>query len=272
MSCRRAAGRARASRRAVPTGTRVSLGSASRRTGARTEVTARSSSPSSRSGAAGGRGRRAARWWGFRAVLTLSRCGLGLVAAGPGAGCRMQYVGGGVALGDRVDLGAFNAPGSGGTAAPAFRDGSSRHLMLGLRTHSTWSRVTSYRPMTLADLGRRLGRGGDAKVDRHSCGNSSGSTGGSPTTFSRCYRMTNGLRLTPSDGTYSRRNFCPHSTIWPRRNGLRYDSSSGRGSRRDWKAGEPMRWPVRRRHFAGTAFTCLPDTWRLRDQLWPFYR
>lgn len=191
---------------------------------------------------------------------------------GPAPTAEMQYVGGGVALDDRVDLGAFNAPGSGGTAAPAFRDGSSRRLMLGLRTHSTWSRVTSYRPMTLADLGRRLGRGDDAKVDRHSCGNSSGSTGGSPTTFSRCYRMTNGLRLTPNDGTYSRRNFCPHSTIWPRRNGLRYDSSSGRGSRRDWKAGEPMRWPVRRRHFAGTAFTCLPDTWRLRDQLWPFYR
>jgi hypothetical protein len=190
----------------------------------------------------------------------------------PAPTAEMQYVGGGVALDDRVDLGDCNAPGWEGTAAPAFHDGSSRHLMLGLGTHSTWSRVTSYLPITLADLGRRLGRGDDAEVDGHSCGNSSGSTGRSLTTFSRCYCLTNRLRLTPSERTHSWRNFCPHSTIWPRRNEVRCDSFSGSGSRRNWKASEAMRWPVRRRHFAGTAFTCLPDTWRLRDQLWPFYR
>jgi len=39
-----------------------------------------------------------------------------------------------------------------------------RHRMLGPGPHTTRSRVTSYRPMTLADLGRRLARVDDAKT------------------------------------------------------------------------------------------------------------
>ena len=62
--------------------------------------------------------------------------------------------------------------------------------MLGSRTHIiSGAAVTSYQPMTLADLGRRLARLDDSRTRWKLVWEFRRSTGGSRTTFSRrCYR------------------------------------------------------------------------------------
>lgn len=129
--------------------------------------------------------------------------------------------------------------------------------------------MTSYRPMTLADLGRRLAGVDDVK-----------------TRWKLVWEFLEEYRWEPDDVQASLLNDEPpgtgderwdallaalaehlaaqHGRAAP--NGPRCEYFSGRGSRRNWRSSELMRWSGRRRHSASTASTCLSETWRPRDR------
>jgi hypothetical protein len=140
--------------------------------------------------------------------------------------------------------------------------------MLGSTTHIiSGAAVTSYQPMTLADLGRRLARLDDTR-----------------TRWKLVWEFLEEYRWEPDDVQPSLLQDEPPATGDERWDALlaalaehlaaQHDLAAPgwteiRVLQRPWFPAEssgPMRWSGRRQRSASTAFTCPPGTWRLRDR------
>ena len=129
--------------------------------------------------------------------------------------------------------------------------------------------MTSYRPMTLADLGRRLARVDDAKTRWKLVWE-----------FLEEYRWEpDGVQLSPLRdepavtgderwdvllAALAEHLAAQHDQAAPEWTEIRVLQRPWFPE--NWKPSEPMRWSGHRPRFASTACICQPGTWRRRDR------